>query len=178
MGVLGHKGITNNCKQCHAYGLSFYNMAPPTLKEPAAGATGHIPAVPPNGTGSLACELCHTLAAASFTTFAGTVMRHQYVTSMTCMSCHEIGMQWKTNTGVRLWVRDSANHYKGSDCGGSGCHNARDKLALRPRATVSTATTKPATGVTARTGVGPTPRAGTAAPAGVPAAGRPFQPAN
>jgi len=90
MGVLGHKGITNNCKQCHAYGLSFYNMAPPTLKEPAAGATGHIPAVPPNGTGTIDCVLCHTVAAASFATFAGTVMKHQYVTSMTCMSCHEI----------------------------------------------------------------------------------------
>src|SRR6202035_5958746 len=55
--------------------------------------------------------------------------------------------------------------------------------AIRPRATVSTApaTTKPATGVTARTGVGPAPRAGTAAPALVQpatsasaAAGAPF----
>jgi hypothetical protein len=174
MGVLGHKGITNNCKQCHAYGLSFYNMAPPTLKEPAAGATGHIPAVPPNGTGSLACELCHTTAAASFATFSGTVMKHAYVTSMTCMSCHEHGMTWKTNGS--LWTRPSG-HHTGQDCGGSGCHSSRDKLAIRPRATVSTApataTTKPAPGVTARTGVGPTPRAGTAAPANS-AAGGPF----
>jgi len=59
-----------------------------------------------------------------FTTFSGTVMKHAYVVSMTCMSCHEIGMQWKTNG--RLWVRDGRNHYKGRDCGGSGCHNARD----------------------------------------------------
>ncbi len=60
MGATGHAGITSNCAQCHAYGLSFYNMAPPTLKEPPSGATGHIPAVPPNGTAVIACELCHT----------------------------------------------------------------------------------------------------------------------
>src|SRR6266446_5173278 len=177
MGVLGHKGITNNCKQCHAYGLSFYNMAPPTLKEPAAGATGHIPAVPPNGTGTIDCVLCHTTAAATFTTFSGTVMKHAYVTSMKCMSCHEYGMAWKTNTGVTLWKRPSPSHHAGLDCAGSGCHTSRDRLAIRPRATVSTApaTTKPATGVTARAGVGPTPRAGTAAPVGVqPATSGPF----
>jgi len=174
MGTVGHAGITSNCAQCHAYGLSFYNMAPPTLKQPPSGPTGHIPSNPPNGTGKVACELCHS--AAVFTAFSGTVMKHAYVTSMTCMSCHEIGMQWKTNG--RLWVRDSANHYKGRDCGGSGCHSTRDKLALRPRATVTTAATTPTrsgTGVTARTGVGPTPRVGTAAPALVaPAAGAPF----
>jgi hypothetical protein len=161
MGVAGHAGITNNCKQCHAYGLSFYNMAPPTLVEPAAGATGHIPAVPPNGTGTLDCVLCHTVAATSFATFSGTVMKHAYVTSMTCMSCHELGMQWKTNGG--LWKRPGAGHYAGRDCGGSGCHSARDKRAIRPAATVSTATTKPGTGGTARAGAGP--RGGTAAPA-------------
>ena len=97
MGATGHKGITSNCAQCHAYGLSFYNMAPPTLKQPAAGATGHIPAVAPNGTAKLACELCHS--AAVFTSFAGTVMKHAVVTSMKCMSCHEYGMKWQTNTG-------------------------------------------------------------------------------
>src|SRR5205814_4777872 len=32
MGTVGHAGITSNCAQCHAYGLSFYNMASPTLK--------------------------------------------------------------------------------------------------------------------------------------------------
>jgi hypothetical protein len=53
---------------------------------------------------------------------------------MTCMSCHEIGMKWKTNTGQRLWVRDGVNHYKGQDCNGSGCHSTRDKRALRPGA--------------------------------------------
>ena len=176
MGVAGHAGITNNCKQCHAYGLSFYNMAPPTLVEPAAGVTGHIPAVPPNGTGTIDCVLCHTVAATSFATFAGTVMKHVYVTSMTCMACHEYNAQWKTNGGG-IWKRPGQNHYAGRDCAGSGCHNARDKRAVRPTASVSTATTKPGTGVTARTGVGPRagtgpiPRGGTAAPAlGQPAA--------
>src|SRR5207302_8096844 len=37
MGAPGHAGITNNCALCHAYGLSFYNMAPPTLKQPPSG---------------------------------------------------------------------------------------------------------------------------------------------
>ncbi|TLY70409.1 MAG: hypothetical protein E6K47_04255, partial [Gammaproteobacteria bacterium] len=166
MGATGHAGITSNCAQCHAYGLSFYNMASPTLKQPPAGATGHIPSNPPNGTGKLACELCHS--ASVFTAFSGTVMKHAYVTSMTCKSCHETGMTWKTNGS--LWRRP--NGHKGNqDCGGSGCHSARDKLAVRPRATVSTTATtaKPATGVTPRTGVGAAPRAGsTAAPAIVP----------
>ena len=130
MGATGHTGITNNCAQCHAYGLSFYNMAPPTLVEPPAGAAGHIPSDPPNGTTAVACELCHSPTA--FTTFSGTVMRHAYVTTMKCMSCHEYGMTWKTNTGVRLWVRDGPNHHAGQDCNGSGCHTARDKFMLRP----------------------------------------------
>lgn len=130
MGATGHKGITSNCAQCHAYGLSFYNMAPPTLKQPASGSTGHIPAVAPNGTGKIACELCHSPAA--FTTFAGTVMKHSVVASMKCMSCHEYGMKWQTNSGVRLWVRDGPNHHAGQDCNGSGCHSTRDKFAIRP----------------------------------------------
>src|SRR5437016_858153 len=130
MGATGHAGITNNCAKCHAYGLSFYNMAAPTLKQPAAGATGHIPSNPPNGTSSIACELCHSPS--NFTTFSGTIMKHAYVVSMTCMSCHEHNMKWQTNAGVGLWVRPSANHYAGKDCNGSGCHTARDKLALRP----------------------------------------------
>jgi hypothetical protein len=130
MGAAGHKGISNNCAQCHAYGLSFYNMAPPTLVEPPAGATGHIPAVPPNGTATIACELCHS--AANFTTFSGTIMRHAYVSTMKCMSCHERGMKWKTNSGVQLWVRPEASHHAGQDCIGSGCHTSRDKFAIRP----------------------------------------------
>ncbi len=63
-------------------------------------------------------------------------MKHAVVRGMTCMSCHELGMKWKTNTGVRLWVRDGANHHKGQDCGGSGCHSTRDKYAAR-RATAA-----------------------------------------
>ena len=136
MGTTGHTGITNNCAQCHAYGLSFYNMAPPTLKQPATGSTGHIPAVPPNGTTVIACELCHSPSA--FTTFSGTVMRHAYVVSMKCEACHEYGMAWQTNAGVQLWTRPSPNHHAGQDCNGSGCHTARDKLMFRPRATAVT----------------------------------------
>ena len=40
-------------------------------------------------------------------------------------------MKWKTNSGTRLWVRDSPNHHAGQDCGGSGCHSSRDKMAVR-----------------------------------------------
>jgi hypothetical protein len=131
MGATGHTGITSNCAQCHAYGLSFYNMAPPTLVEPPSGATGHIPAVPPNGTSTIACELCHSPSV--FTTFSGTVMKHAYVTALKCDSCHEYGMTWKTNTGVQLWTRPSPSHHAGQDCGGSGCHTPRDKYAARSR---------------------------------------------
>jgi hypothetical protein len=155
MGATGHAGITNNCAQCHAYGLSFYNMAPPTLKEPPSGATGHIPAVTPNGTSAIACELCHSPTV--FTTFAGTVMKHAYVTAMKCDSCHEYGMKWKTNSGVQLWTRPSPNHHAGLDCGGSGCHNSRDKLALRSPSRPATAT------ATAATRTGPAARAPAAA---------------
>jgi predicted CXXCH cytochrome family protein len=166
MGATGHAGITNNCAQCHAYGLSFYNMASPTLKQPASGKTGHIPGVPPNGTTSIACELCHLPTA--FTTFAGTVMKHAYVTSMQCMSCHEFNMTWQVNAGVQLWTRPSPNHFKGKDCGSSGCHTSRDRLAVRlvprPTATTPTRPTSGSTGTT-RTGTPPTPRTGTTTPA-------------
>ena len=159
MGATGHKGISNNCAQCHAYGLSFYNMAPPTLKEPAAGATGHIPAVPPNGTTVVACELCHSPA--GFTTFSGTVMKHAYVVSMKCMACHEYNMAWQTNAGVQLWTRPSPSHHAGQDCNGSGCHTARDKLMLRP------ATRGPVSVVPARSGSGTVPQSATTAAAAV-----------
>ena len=124
--VMNHINITNNCAQCHAYGLSFANMAAPTLVQPPAGATGHIPSNPPNGTATRACELCHLPTV--FTTFSGTKMIHAAVTAMTCMSCHERGLTWKTNTGVSLWVRPNG-HHAGQDCGGSGCHSSRDKFA-------------------------------------------------
>ena len=147
MGATGHAGITNNCALCHADGLSFANMAPPTLVEPPLGPTGHIP------TGSIACELCHSNA--NFTTFAGTVMKHAVVRLNRCDSCHEYGMTWKTNTGVRLWVRDGPNHHAGQDCGGSGCHTSRDKRQIRPAAAAvrgtSTATATATTAAAATT---------------------------
>jgi hypothetical protein len=148
MGTQGHTGITNNCAQCHADGLSFANMAPPTLVEPPTGPTGHIPV------GTIACEQCHSVT--NFTTFSGTVMKHAAVRANACDSCHEYGMTWQTNTGVKLWVRPSPNHHAGQDCGGSGCHTSRDKHAVRPAAavarganTVTTSTGASATGATA-----------------------------
>ena len=131
MGATGHAGITKGCATCHAYGLAFANMAPPTLKQPPSGPTGHIPSNPPNGSSlNVACELCH--GPSNFTSFAGTVMRHAYVITMKCVSCHELGMQWRTNTGTRLWVRPDPGHNPGQDCGNSGCHSSRDKSAVRP----------------------------------------------
>ncbi|HVO06892.1 MAG TPA: cytochrome c3 family protein [Burkholderiaceae bacterium] len=157
--VMNHANISSNCMQCHGYGLSFANIAAPQLVQPPAGATGHIPTNPPNSTSqNFACELCHTPTV--FTSFAGTVMKHAVVRSMTCMSCHEYGMTWKTNTGVRLWVRDGKNHHAGQDCGGSGCHSTRDKHALRGAAAASTtqkagaANTAPALSAAASVGGG------------------------
>jgi hypothetical protein len=126
--VMNHVNITSNCLQCHAYGLSFANMAAPELIAPPAGATGHIPTNPPTGTLNLACELCHS--ASTFNTFAGTVMKHTPVRAMACTACHERGMTWKTNSGVRLWVRPSGHHGT-QDCDGSGCHSTRDKMGVR-----------------------------------------------
>lgn len=134
MGATGHTGITSNCAQCHADGLSFANMTPPTLVEPPTGATGHIPV------GSFACELCHSVT--NFATFSGTIMKHSVVRANACDSCHEYGMTWKTNSGVKLWTRPSPNHHAGQDCGGSGCHTSQDKHQLRGGATLQAA--KPA----------------------------------
>jgi hypothetical protein len=142
MGTQGHTGITSNCAQCHADGLSFANMAPPTLVEPPTGPTGHIPV------GTIACEQCHSVT--NFTTFSGTVMKHAAVRLNACDSCHEYGMTWKTNTGVQLWTRPSPNHHAGQDCGGSGCHTSRDKHAVRPAA----AAARPAATATSSTSGG------------------------
>jgi Cytochrome c7 and related cytochrome c len=120
--VMNHVNIASNCAQCHGEGLSFANMAPPTLKEPPLGPPAHVP------TGTLACELCHT--ATNFTSFAGTVMRHAAVTGQACDSCHELGMAWYGEPN--LWVRPSADHHAGQDCGNAGCHRPQDKRLLRP----------------------------------------------
>ena len=158
MGATGHAGITTGCAQCHADGLSFANMAPPTLVEPPTGATGHIPV------GTLACELCHSVT--NFTTFSGTIMKHAVVRANACDSCHEYGMTWKTNSGVQLWTRPSPSHHAGQDCGGSGCHTSRDKRALRP--IVRPAATPTAAAVAAvsasRSAVSPQTRGATARP--------------
>src|SRR5207302_945061 len=151
MGATGHAGITTGCAQCHGPGLTFANMAPPTLKVPPVGNPAHIPY------GTAACELCH--AANVFTSFAGTIMRHAAVRNMTCMSCHELAMKWYGEPNN--WTRPGANHYAGRDCGGSGCHTSRDKYGIRrgQRATV-TAPTRTATGTTATTAATTTARSG------------------
>lgn len=148
--AMNHVNITGNCAQCHGAGLSFANMAPPTLKEPPLGPPPHVPI------GTLACELCHT--ATNFTSFAGTVMRHAAVTGQACDSCHELGMAWYGEPN--LWVRPDANHHPGEDCGNSGCHRPQDKRQLRPAAVAPrTTSSTPAAGPAARPGAG---RPGTA----------------
>jgi hypothetical protein len=138
MGTTGHTGITSGCATCHASGLAFANMAPPTLVEPPPGPTGHIPV------GTATCEQCHSTT--NFSTFAGTVMIHAVVSGTACETCHEYGMTWKTNTGVQLWTRPSPNHNAGKDCGTAGCHSSRDRHALRP------GTASPAGAAAVRTG--------------------------
>ncbi len=120
--TMNHVNITSNCAQCHGAGLSFANMAPPTLKEPPIGPPAHVPI------GTLACELCHVPT--DFATFSGTIMRHAAVLGQACDSCHELGMAWYGEPN--LWVRPSADHHPGQDCGNSGCHTPMDKRALRP----------------------------------------------
>ena len=134
MGTAGHQGITNGCKTCHSYGQTFAGVwtgGATGPVAPPAGPTGHIPTNPPNTSArDITCESCHNVS--NFTSFAGTVMKHAFVTTMQCMACHELGMAWKTNTGVRLWQRASANHYPGIDCT-TGCHehSAQDRHVVR-----------------------------------------------
>ena len=151
--VMSHAGITNGCKTCHGYNhAAFAGVWTKPLTVPPAGPTGHIPTNPPNSsTMDITCESCHS--ASVFTTFAGTVMRHAFVTTMQCMACHELGMAWKTNTGVRLWQRESKKHYPGIDCT-TGCHehSARDKRAIRRTAgAASGAVARASTGIGAAT---------------------------
>jgi hypothetical protein len=143
--TMNHTNITSNCAQCHGAGLSFANIAPPTLKEPPIGPPAHIP------TGTIACEQCHVVT--NFSTFAGTIMKHAAVRAQACDSCHEAGMAWYGEPN--LWVRPGANHHKGQDCGGSGCHSSRDKYGIRRPAARVTATAKASTGIaSARAAVG------------------------
>jgi hypothetical protein len=114
MGTSGHKGITAGCATCHAAGLKFLNMAPPTLKEPPGN---HLPI---NGT---ACETCHSNA--NFSAFGpGTTMNHAGI-SKKCQSCHETGLSWYGVTMVdRPTPAQDANHptaAQGPDC--STCHS-------------------------------------------------------
>src|SRR5882724_3186172 len=139
--TMNHSGIANNCAQCHGAGLSFANIGPPALKQPPTGLPAHIP------TGSAACELCHTPT--NFTTFAGTTIKHGAVAGKPCVTCHELGMSWY---GIsNLWVRPGANHHRGQDCGGSGCHSPRDRgggnavAAVKAAAKAKAAASAPAT---------------------------------
>jgi hypothetical protein len=94
MGATGHQGISTGCASCHASGLSFFNMAPPTLKEPPAN---HLPI------GTLACESCHSPS--NFVAFGpGTGMNHAGITK-SCQTCHETGMGW---LGVTMVDRPTA----------------------------------------------------------------------
>jgi hypothetical protein len=120
-------------------------MPPSVCATPPAtfSATYHIPV------GTAACELCH--GTTNFTTFkmsSTTAMRPGTTTgpvpgttmhtagvpaaTFTCMSCHETPYKWY---GVSIKVRDGANHYKGQDCDGSGCHrntSSSFRSLLRP----------------------------------------------
>jgi len=165
MGATGHAVVNGTaCATCHAYGLSFAGIWTKPLTAPPSGPTGHIPSNPPNGTLAIACEACHSKTV--FTSFAGTKMLHAQVTTMACKSCHEWGMTWKTNTGVRLWVRDTPTHKFPQDCGGSGCHRSQDKFARRPAAVRSPASAAVSPAAAGRTGatatLRPTPAGGIA----------------
>lgn len=127
--AMNHVNITGNCAQCHGAGLSFANMAPPTLKEPPTGTPAHIPVK-----SNIACELCHS--ATNFTSFSGTVMRHAAVPGVACETCHEYKMVWYGEPNN--WSRPSTSHHAGQDCGGSGCHTSRDVTALnRPKSALA-----------------------------------------
>ncbi len=111
--VMSHAGITSNCAQCHAAGLSFANIVP---KAPPAT---HIPS-------KTACETCH--ASTNFTAFGpGTAMNHTGIVG-TCATCHETGMTW---FGVTMVTRPTAaqdpNHPKTGEC--STCHSSTTSFA-------------------------------------------------
>ncbi len=86
---MNHVNIASNCAQCHATGLSFANMAPPTLKQPP---TNHIPFA------GASCESCHAATSTSTGGFMMTNndahMNHAVVSSLVCSTCHESGLTW------------------------------------------------------------------------------------
>jgi hypothetical protein len=106
---MSHSGITNNCAQCHAAGLTFANITP---KEPPAT---HLPI------GSLPCENCHSTTV--FTAFGpGTTMKHTGITG-NCANCHETGKTWYGVTMVdRPTKAQDPNHPTTGDC--SNCHSS------------------------------------------------------
>ena len=106
---MNHSGITNNCAQCHAAGLTFANITP---KEPPAT---HLPI------SGLACENCHSTTV--FTAFGpGTTMKHTGITG-NCASCHETGKTWYGVTMVdRPTAAQDPNHPTTGDC--SNCHSS------------------------------------------------------
>ena len=147
---MNHTGVTTGCAQCHGPGLTFFGTTPkfpPSNHIPYAGA---------------ACEGCHTPT--NYTSWGNTKMNtttHKVVASLQCMDCHEFGMKlmWY---GVEVKERKSANHYKGQDCDGSGCHTTStfSKSLLvkpvpgtagtpmaKPQAIVTTAQPGPSVGV-------------------------------
>jgi hypothetical protein len=105
--VMNHANISSNCAQCHGPGMSFANMAPPTLKEPP---TNHIPF---NGA---PCEDCHSPT--QFTTFDGSTMDHAVVASLPCTTCHEAGKSFAGTPVVT--TRPPPPHPATGDC--SNCH--------------------------------------------------------
>jgi hypothetical protein len=105
--LMNHVNISSNCAQCHGPGLSFANMAPPTLMEPP---TNHIP------TGGAPCEDCHSPT--QFTNFDGSVMDHAAVAPTPCSTCHEAGKSFAGTPVVT--TRPPAPHPATGEC--SNCH--------------------------------------------------------
>ncbi len=127
--AMKHSGITSNCAQCHAAGLSFANIVP---KQPPSN---HIPIK------TVTCESCHSTT--NFTSFSGTSMKHTAVSSFTCMTCHETGMSWY---GVKMKTRPKG-HHTGQDC--KGCHDTSDFGNAKPSLTAAKKATTTGTGTAA-----------------------------
>ncbi len=116
--VMDHTGVTSSCITCHATTQVSAYTGVTMVVAPNASTDGH------QYVATLACETCHTNSTVTGG-FANGTFVHSTVSGKTCMSCHEIGSKF---TGVsNLWVRESANHNAGKDCGGSGCHKTSDK---------------------------------------------------